>query len=262
MPRRLSRSFDSRWIGLGPFFWAFLKSVQAMSVETPLPYKSSFEYSMMTIWDQFCQWMEVDGQGLPNFDNFEDCVYLKNRDRVVVYVNSKYMEFYGPKKLPIGNRGEVYLEKAIAAVGIQTDLMIAEGYRSVEIDHIGPSADGTLHLLRTFKRSTAEFGRPEIWILGITRPVARFNTPGATVNLTLAEYAKLYLQLTEEEAEMCRLFAMGEATRVIADVQGVSSRTIELRRQKVLEQFGFHRPIEIVKLLVRLQASGFIDIDV
>ncbi len=216
----------------------------------------------MAVWNQFCHWMETGAHGLPNFDNSEDCVYLKNRERVVIYVNSKYFEFYGLKKLPIGNRGEAYLEKAIAAVGLQTDSLINEGYRSLEVDHVGPSADGSLHSLRTFKRSLAEFARPEIWILGITRPVARFNRPGAATSLTLADYAKIYEQLSEEETEMCRLFAMGEATRVIADAQGVSTRTIELRRQRVLEQFGFNRPIEIVKMLVRLQASGFIDIDV
>lgn len=220
------------------------------------------EESICVVMSRLGDWLERGNLSLPPFDDIEDFIYLKNREKVVVYVNPSYCSFYRLGRFPIGLHGDAFLEKAIAKVANATDELLEEGYRAIEVDHIGSGSDGSLYMLRTHKRSLAEFNRPEFWVLGVTRPIAKIASQGSPSGKTLADYAELYHKLSAEEREMCRLYAMGETTRVIANAQTVSPRTIELRRQKVLEHFGFERPIEIVKLLVRLQSNGLIDIDV
>ena len=44
----------------------------------------------------------------------------------------------------------------------------------------------------------------------------------------------------------------------IAAQVGISTRAVENRRQKIMDIFGFTKPIEIVKLLVRLEERGLL----
>ncbi len=48
----------------------------------------------------------------------------------------------------------------------------------------------------------------------------------------------------------------------IAELQGVSKRTIELHRTAILNSLGLPQPVDLIKLLVRLQENGLEDLRV
>jgi DNA-binding NarL/FixJ family response regulator len=50
----------------------------------------------------------------------------------------------------------------------------------------------------------------------------------------------------------------GEQIKDIAAKVGMTRRSVENRRQKIMDLFGFKRPVEIVKLLVCLDERGLL----
>jgi DNA-binding NarL/FixJ family response regulator len=59
------------------------------------------------------------------------------------------------------------------------------------------------------------------------------------------------LSPTPRQAEIIRLLAEGKANKVIADHLGISIRTVETHRAKIMEKFGLHSLAELVHYALR-----------
>ena len=60
---------------------------------------------------------------------------------------------------------------------------------------------------------------------------------------------------------ICHGYLMGDTTKDIATKVGLTARSVEKRRQKIMDIFGFVRPVQIVKMLVRLEEHGLYKIE-
>jgi DNA-binding NarL/FixJ family response regulator len=77
----------------------------------------------------------------------------------------------------------------------------------------------------------------------------------------LAAIAKKYDSLDADDRALCCLMAAGHSQREMAEMLGCTTRTIENRRNRIMETLGAAKPIEIVKLMVRMAEHGLIAAD-
>lgn len=59
--------------------------------------------------------------------------------------------------------------------------------------------------------------------------------------------------LTEREQEIVKMIADGKTNRVIADALGLSVKTIESHRSKIMEKLNIHRTAELIRYSIRHQ---------
>ncbi|MEO9594420.1 transcriptional regulator [Rhodopirellula bahusiensis] len=92
----------------------------------------------------------------------------------------------------------------------------------------------------------------------LIRPVALLKTDATEEGLSLSESLLVYQQFDSVDRQICEAIAMGDTTGDIATMVGLTRRSVEVRRAKILERFQFTRPVEIVRLLVRLEENGLL----
>lgn len=63
--------------------------------------------------------------------------------------------------------------------------------------------------------------------------------------------ASAFSVLTEREREVVRLVAEGRTTKEIADVPGVSAKTVDTHRQHIMDKLDLHSVAELTKSAVR-----------
>jgi FixJ family two-component response regulator len=92
----------------------------------------------------------------------------------------------------------------------------------------------------------------------LIRPVAFLKSDVAEEGPSLSESLLVFQQFDSIDRQICEAIAMGDTTSEIATVVGLTRRSVEVRRAKILERFQFTRPVEIVRLLVRLEENGLL----
>ncbi|MFG0265152.1 MAG: helix-turn-helix transcriptional regulator [Rhodopirellula sp. JB055] len=92
----------------------------------------------------------------------------------------------------------------------------------------------------------------------LIRPVAFLKSDVAEEGPSLSESLLVFQQFDSVDRQICEAIAMGDTTSEIATVVGLTRRSVEVRRAKILERFQFTRPVEIVRLLVRLEENGLL----
>ncbi len=140
-----------------------------------------------------------------------------------------------------------------------TDTVIMDGVLSIEFEHVGRDALGREFIFRSFKRRLDEFKDPQFHILLFSRPIALVGNGELERRRSLNELLVLYQQLDKVDQAICLGDAHGESTKHIAATVQMTTRSVELRRNKIIEHFGFRRSIDIVVLIVRLAEHGLIE---
>lgn len=192
-------------------------------------------------------------------DQFESMIAIKGGDRTVSSENQSYRNHLLQGKSAIGKTLDDYLLPDISKTAQATDNLIVDGVPTLELEHLGIWDIGQHCIIRTFKKSLHEFASPEFRILVISRFKEFVNGPVIGTKRSLSEYVALFQGLDSIDQTICRRLVHGDATRDIANRVGLTPRSVELRRQKVLDLLGLQRPIEIVKLFVRLEENGLLE---
>jgi DNA-binding NarL/FixJ family response regulator len=96
-------------------------------------------------------------------------------------------------------------------------------------------------------------------LINTVREVARgaihFNThlgPGALSALSTGDSPEQE-PLTERERQVLRLIAKGSTTRAIARELGLSAKTIESHRSRIMQKLHVHRAAELIRYAIRRQ---------
>ena len=71
-----------------------------------------------------------------------------------------------------------------------------------------------------------------------------------------ADTARRLEQLTQREREVLELIIVGKLNKQIADVLGISIKTVEVHRARVMEKMGAHSLAELVQHVVSLEPSA------
>lgn len=231
-----------------------------MSSSDQLTYKLSFEQAKGQILQVFLDWFDGPRESPPDLSGFEDVIYVKNRSRVMTLVSDGYVNFFGDGMTPVGRSADSFLAESIKRVSQHTDALILDGIDHLELDHVGAGSNSDTYEIRTYKCSLVEYGFEAYAILGISRPLKIIRRAGESGDkpLELKEQHKIYLGLDQIDKSICEKYAQGESTKDIANAVGLTTKSVENHRKKIMEQLGLSRPIEIVKLMVRFQDRDWI----
>ena len=217
-----------------------------------------------TVIDEVAEWIRdetIRNEPLLNHTaDCTDCVYLKNPSGVLLAVNEPYRDFFSRQANPVGRNAQTFLDASIADVANQSDAMVIGSAQSLEFEHIGRGSDGATYKMQTHKRPLRDLGEPGLAILGVTRPVARLAPTKDGEALDFSEKFRRFSALSQRDQWICQQIAAGLSSRQIGEELELTRRAVELRKQKALQQLGVDSGVDLVKLMVRLQDRGFVDL--
>lgn len=231
-----------------------------LSTELPLSYQRAFEEEKREVYQAVCDWHR-SGADLSrlNLDRFESLVAIKNHQRVVTYDNAPLRDFVLMGQSTRGTNPDPHLSPHVAKASQLSDQMILEGVLAVEVEHLNIWRQGRTVVMTTYKRRLDALKNPAYSILLVSRIKGYADSIHIDRRLNLNDSLIVFQQLDDIDRRICRGYARGESTREIAATVGLTSRSIEMRRQKIMELLSVDKPIEIVKTMVRLEENGLLD---
>lgn len=188
-----------------------------------------------------------------------DHIFLKAADGTLLGNNTAYESMFANGVAPIGRQGEAFLHESILPFSRNSDAMILAGADDVMFWHSGRDSEGQLAWFRTFKASLLGLGHPCLAILGISRLISTDPDDRAMKLFPLSHSWALFSSLRDREREIAAATARGERTKLIAQRLDCSEKTVENSRNAVMKTLSLESPAELIKLMVRLQDSGFGD---
>lgn len=232
----------------------------------PVTHQCSFGDSVKEVVDRVYSAIASDAitndpEAFQDLNSHEDIVVLKNREGMFVYANERCRTFYSPEQSPLGRHGSSFFRSAeLINISRRTDDLILGGSSSVAIEFTGPSFDGRTYLHRAVKRDLSPLSNPGLVILCVSRIEALLDGVDVPPQIKLGEKYNLFKALDERDREICRQVGLGVTTSKMAEQFGMTSRGVEVRKRKILKSLDLPRTIDMVKLLVRLQDNGFLDL--
>lgn len=223
-------------------------------------YEHDFSDAVEAIASVVEEWIAAGPDAALDIDRFQDFVYLKLSSHVIARANTAYQSYFGRGEKLVGSIGDGFLDQVTMGVAVKSDELLISSGRTVEFDHVALGPDGLSYQLKTHKRLLPQ-NRRGISILGITRVLARVERQLPATAERLASIAKKFDALDADDRALCCLMAAGHSQREMAELLGCTTRTIENRRNRIMEEFGASKPIDIVKLMVRMAEHGLITAD-
>lgn len=223
-----------------------------------LDFESTFDQAKSQALDAIRQWYPQRQSQTLDLSEVEACVAIKNHERAIVHDNPAYQLFFSRVPTSIGKPTHAHSFYRSSKLAQNTDELIAEGIRSLECEHEGTDASGQLFNFRTFKCQLGELRDPNYFIFSLTRPIACLGKPETDRERSLMDLLDIFQSLDDIDQRTCRMDARGETTKDIAAALSMSPRAIEIRRKKMFELFGVERPMELVRITIRLEEHGLL----
>ncbi len=192
-------------------------------------------------------------------EHLPDFVYLKSTDGTMLVHNSAYELMFSNQTPPTGRHSTAFLNETIIPTSQHSDAMIVAGADELMFWHPGRDCEGRLVCFRTFKASLLGLGHPRKAILGISRLVSVDPDDRVLKLLPLSQSWQSFSTLRDRDRGIAAAIARGERTKRIADDMACSEKTVENTRSAVLKHLNLDSPAELIKLMVRLQDSGYCD---
>ncbi|MFK8111402.1 MAG: hypothetical protein AB8B91_04350 [Rubripirellula sp.] len=217
-----------------------------------------FEEEKAEVIDYLIRWGKRDRSTAIDLEQFESCVLLKNSEQVVAHANVAFKSMMGGGAFLAGSRTDVLLSKRFRHVSQNTDDLIIGGVKSVELEHRCQDGFGREYDFRTYKRRLDELCDPDLCFVVIIRAIGIAAETSSSRRLSLSEQLVVFRGLDQVDQKICQMYYQGAPTKSIAAAVGLATRSVEVRRQKVMDTFGFDKPVEVVKLLTRLEEHELI----
>lgn len=193
----------------------------------------------------------------------EECphsVYIKAADGQMLFTNTVYDQLFGKGGVTsTGRYSQAFLDEIILPISKHSDALILSGCTLVKFDHPGRDSNKQSLLLRSVKKSLLGIGHPKIAILGVTQVLEVSDDDSRQKILSLARSWRLFASLDERDRECATMMVRGEKTKAIAEKFGVTDKTVDNRRAVILKTLNLKNPMELTRLLCRLQDNGFCD---
>ncbi len=238
--------------GLVIFYWGLIVSRYVIPA-----YGTDFPKTVKEIVTSVESWLAAGGTQTLDLDLFVDCVHIKTTAHTVAFANDAYCYFFGSNEVLNGANCQRHMDEIAHAVSHKSDELLVHNVQAIEIDHIAIGPDGYSYQVKTHKRWLSPNRRGPA-ILGISRILQRLDQRPAHTFEQLALMAKKYDAMETEDRLLCNLISAGLSTKDIAERLGCTPRTVENRRNRILEEFGVAKTVDIVKLMVRMADCGFI----
>lgn len=194
------------------------------------------------------QWEESSASDEPDLSRFPDCVYIKDASGHVIRENRAFRDAFA--------QGETMIGQPVSSDPTFThlDAVLMRGHPWIECQHFFSQPRGK-SVLQTYQRRLDEIEDPAFCILGVTRILGYLERDEEVRQLSLREQFAVFNGFDETDHTICHMIAEGESTKDIAATVGLTTKSIENRRQRMMIALGLQRPVEIVKLMVRLEEN-------
>ena len=223
-----------------------------------LDFESTFDQAKSQALDAIRYWYPQRQSHQLDLSNIEACVAIKNHERAIVHDNPAYQLFFARVSSASGKSTDAHSLYRASRIAQNTDELIAEGIHSLDCEHDGKDASGQTYSFRTFKCQLGELRDPNYFIFSMSRPIACLGKPEVDREKSLADLLEIFKSLDAIDQRTCRMDAKGESTKDIAATVKLSPRAIEIRRKKMFELFGVERPMELVRITIRLEEHGLL----
>ncbi len=223
------------------------------------PAFASLEQEVRHLARQLKAGFETTANAIGILDQSEHCVYLKSADGQVLLANSNYDKCFCRGQSAVGRYGHSYLDEMIGPVSQQSDALILSGCSFIQLNHVGRDGEGQDVQLQTVKLSLLGEGHAKAAILGLTKVMHVGNDEQTLRIVSLAHSWRTFQSLDERDRQIAVEIAHGAKAKGLALKFTVTEKTIDNRRAKLLEALGLKNPMELARLLVRLQDNGFND---
>lgn len=211
----------------------------------------NFEATIQLVLAELQRFFDSDAVSPLNFDQLSDSIFIKNVDRIITFSNLAYRKTFSSGKSTVGMKSDTYLQESIEAISVQTDNLILSGVIKVDFEHVGFGPDHRKYLFRSYKQSLIEKHHEPFAILGVSRPIQELSREHEADVQDVFQLFKIYSGFPDPDKTICLNLAVGKTTSEIAEVMGMTTRAIEIRRKKILQRMGFSRPVEIVIVMTR-----------
>ena len=194
-----------------------------------------------------------------SLETMNSAVYIKSADGRVLLTNRHYEEFFAGEQSSVGRLSEAFLDPTILVVSRSSDDLIITGCGELYFSHTGLDSHGRAMNLESFKGSLLGAGQANWAILGITNLLEITEDDTQLRLLPLSRSWRLFSGMKDRERETATLIAKGTRVKDIATTLGVSEKTVDNTRASLLEKLSLEQPADLIKLMVRIQDSGFAD---
>ena len=233
--------------------------MQNQPPDVPIQYQSSFDEEKASILAAVFEWHHSEHSQPLDLDSFESMVAIKNLNRVITFENAAFRRYMLNEKSAVGSTLDSHFLPHLVKTSTDSDRLILDGVMNIEIEHLCRWENGRTVTMRTFKRRLDELKSPNYAIIVISRAKEFVGSTEAEKRKSLNEVLSVLLGMDETDRTICRGYVMGDSTKEIASRVGLTTKAVENRRHKIMDLMGVQKPIDIVKLMVRLEENGLID---
>lgn len=206
------------------------------------------------------RWL-ADPSRSEDLDALPDGVFVRNLDGALVLSNAAYRALFEPGQASPGRSSRVYLPDDLRRISEGSDALLLAGVKSIEMRHEFEGTPGDRYDLLVYKRLLRGPDHPP-YLLGVLRLLARHEPSPDGRRLDLKASARVVGTFDDVDLRICRGICGGATNQSLSVDLGMTTRAVEMRRQKILSQLGLNHTVELVKLLVRLQDRGHLDLGI
>lgn len=217
-----------------------------------------FELSVSRALEVVQGWME-DPNRASDLDDLIDGVFVRNMDKTLILSNRSYRELFLPGSAIPGRSSQYYLAPDVAKTSEATDAILFEGARWIEWERPFDLGDGRRADLRIHKCVLRGPTHPPL-LIGVIRRIGEPIEAGVARDMETS--ARVVGGFDAADLRICRGICAGSTNQALSAELGMTTRAVEMRRQKILSQLGLSHTVELVKLLVRLQDRGYLDLGI
>lgn len=191
---------------------------------------------------------------------YDECVFLKNVDGVCVFSNKAHRRLFTQSASPVGRSASAFLDPRVVTLSEKQDSLLLDGCRYVECEHTNPGPDGVVYKMLTHKRSLQSLNAPGLALLGVIRLEKQDDRAAVTRQMDLTTACARFRELSDRDQELCRQTALGVSSRELGERLNMTTRGVELRKQKAFAKLDVAKAVDLARLLTRLQDRGFVDL--
>jgi DNA-binding CsgD family transcriptional regulator len=191
---------------------------------------------------------------------YDECVFLKNADGVCVFSNKAHHRLFTQTASPVGRNASAFLDPRVVSLSEKQDSLLFGGCRYVECEHTSPGPDGVIYKMLTHKRSLQSLGAPGVALLGVIRLEKLDDRAAVARHIDLTTACARFRELSDRDQELCRQTALGVSSRELGERLNMTTRGVELRKQKAFAKLEVTKAVDLARLLTRLQDRGFVDL--
>ena len=223
------------------------------------PGQGEFEQTARRICSNVFQTLRQGASPEPVIAGQGDPISIKDVEGRILLCNRAYNHTFVGSDSPAGRPATSFLAETVASVATHSDSLILGGCSFILFDHVGHDLGGRAIRFIRLKHSLLGLGHPTMAIIEVTRMVELLGECPEKPVRDLLDLWATFRQLDELDRNIAIGLAQGKSVSLIAQENGVTKKTIENHRSAIIRTLRFDSPIDLIKLVVRLQENGFGD---